>query len=88
MSNFLKQGNRKASKAKNKLAKKHGIEFYKLLAKIDELAVELVTHKEDVTEDNIQQLAVDYFGRELDDMEKMLVLSKIDDYKERAIGKD
>lgn len=84
MSNFLKQGNRTASKGKRKLLKKHTKGFYQLLAKMDILANEFILHEEVVTEDNIQELSVSYFGRELDDMEKMLVLSKLDNYKTRT----
>lgn len=80
MSNFLKRGNRQASKSKQKLLKKHQKEFYKILGRMDDLANEFILHEESVTEDNIQQLSLDYLGRELDAMEQMLVLSKIDNF--------
>ena len=81
MSNFLKRGKRQSSKAKQKLLKKHQKEFYKILSKMDDLANEFILHEETVTEENIQELAVDYFGRELDAMEQMIILSKLDNYK-------
>jgi hypothetical protein len=80
MSNFLKQGNRKAYKVEKKSLRKHTMAFYKIMNQMNTLALKLVEKEYDVTEDNIQKLALDNYGRELDDMEKMLVMSKIADY--------
>lgn len=80
MSNFLKQGNRKAYKTEKKSLKKHTMAFYKIMNQMNTLALTLVKKEYEVTEDNIQKLALDNYGRELDDMEKMLVMSKIADY--------
>ena len=81
MSNFLKQGNRKASKHKRKLIRRHTKEFYKILDMMNKFAIDLLKNEETVSEDNIQELSVKYIGREIDNMEKMIILSKLEDFK-------
>lgn len=76
MSNLLRKGKR----IQEKKYKYHNKQFWKILAKMNKLTMDLVVNKEEVTEDNIQELAIKYIKRELDDMEKMIVLSKLTDF--------
>lgn len=48
---------------------------------MNKFAIDLLKNEETVSEDNIQELSVKYIGREIDNMEKMIILSKLEDFK-------
>jgi hypothetical protein len=79
MSNKLKQGYRKNVIEKSKTVKKHIKAFYGILGEMEFLANEINTLHPTVefTEENINEYAQPIYGRELDGMEKFLVLGKI-----------
>lgn len=76
MSNFLKKGLRKEKVYKDKLTTKHIKSFYRIMGEMDEVAKQLDSSIE-YTEENINEYVNPIFGRDLDNMEKMLVLGKI-----------
>lgn len=74
---FLKQGYRKEKHLKAKKTKKHLNEFYKILHQLDLIAKEMKLHDEEVTEDNIEEIASNYTDRKIGKYEKMILLSKM-----------
>jgi hypothetical protein len=76
---MLKQGYRKATIEKSKVVKKHVKAFYGILGEMEFLANEINTIHPTVefTEENINEYAQPIYGRDLDGMEKFLVLGKI-----------
>jgi hypothetical protein len=84
MSSFAKQGLRQSNVLKNKTTNKHVKAFYRILSEMDVLAKQLDPTLE-YTEDNINEYTLPIYGRELDGMEKMLVLGKLHYGKERSI---
>lgn len=88
MSNFLKQGSRKNKIAK---AKKHKKEFYILLGKIQELAEDIYETYPDIDEKNKESLGIiaeKFTGRELDNLELLLLTSKLINIKTRENEKE
>ena len=77
MNTYSKNGYRKSIVAKNKLVKKHTRGFYKTLDLINEVANELDKLNVDITEDNIDSLSRPILGRDLDSMEKLLILGRL-----------
>jgi len=77
MSNFLKQGKRKSEDYKRRNAKVHTKEFYKILDKISTIVPELLKEDIEYTEENINEYASKYFGRDIDNMEKLLLLGNL-----------
>lgn len=77
MSNFLRKGKRKSQELGKKKTKKHLKEFYKILHELDEVATEMKLHKEEVNEDNIEEIASNYTYRKIGKYEKMILLSKM-----------
>lgn len=83
MSNFLKQGQRQAKLVQNKETKKHVKAFYNILGEMQIVANKL-DPSIDYNEDNINEYVVPIYGRELDSMEKFLVLGKLHHAKEAS----
>ena len=81
MSSFLNQGNRVAKVLEKKKVKRHIKEFYKTLSKLDVVANELKELDIEVTEDNIEVEASKVLGRNIDSMEKFLLLGKLSIYE-------
>ena len=74
----MKQGARQTKLQENKKVKQHIKAFYSIMGEMESLSQELLRIHTDVTftEDNIQGYVEPIFGRELDNMEKFLVLGK------------
>lgn len=81
MSSYLKNGLRQAKLAERKKTKAHVKAFYKILGEMDVVAKQLDPTLE-YTEENIDSYVNPIMGRNLDSMEKMLVLGKLHYAKE------
>lgn len=77
----MKSGLRKVTVAEKKKTKKHIKGFYRILGEMDILAKQLDCSLE-YTEENINKYTLPIYGRELDSMEKTLVLGKLHHAKE------
>jgi len=77
MATYTKNGLRKV-KVQDKLkVKKQVKEFYTRVRQIDKIAEYLNTLEDKVTADNIDSIVPELIGRELDSLEKTLILSKL-----------
>lgn len=76
---FMKKGFREHKLFERKKVKNHTKEFYKILGRVKNIAVELrEEHPElEFTEENIQEYASPKLGRELDSMEQFLLLGNL-----------
>lgn len=81
MSSYLKNGQRQAKLAERKKTKAHVKAFYQILSKMDVVAKQLDPMLE-YTEENINDYVKPIYGRDLDGMEKMLILGKLFHAKE------
>jgi len=81
MSSYLKNGQRQAKLADRKKTKKHIKAFYQIMGKMDVIAKQLNPTLE-YNEDNVNDYVKPIFGRDLDSMEKFLVLGKLNTAKE------
>ena len=81
MSSYLKNGLRQAKLAERKKTKAHVKAFYKILGEMDVVAKQLDPTLE-YTEENINSYVNPIIGRDLDSMEKFLVLGKLHTAKE------
>jgi hypothetical protein len=72
----MKQGLRQMKVAKDKETKKHIKGFYNIMGRMEEIARELDPSIE-YTEENIDDYVRPMLGRDLDSMEKFLVLGKM-----------
>jgi len=81
MSSYLKNGQRQAKLAERKKTKAHVKAFYNILGQMDVVAKQLDPTLE-YNEDNINEYVNPIIGRDLDSMEKMLVLGKLHYAKE------
>lgn len=90
MSNLLRRGKRQLKKANDKYAKTHMKGFYQRLEALNEVALEMFKKEEldDITEDNIVEFAADYTDMTIESLEKKILLSKLDDYKNRVKQRD
>lgn len=77
----MKQGLRKTKLVERKKTKEHVKGFYKILGEMDLLSKQLDPSIE-YTEETINEYANPIYGRDLDSMEKMLVLGKLHYAKE------
>ena len=77
----MKQGLRQMKVAEDKKVKKHVKAFYSIMHTMEEISKELDPTLE-YNEDNINDYVKPMLGRDLDSMEKFLVLSKILNKKE------
>ncbi len=76
MSNFSKQGFRQHKIENNKKVKKHLKAFYSILGDMDILSKQLDSNIE-YNEDNINDYVNPIYGRDLDSMEKFVLLGKL-----------
>jgi hypothetical protein len=76
MSNFMKKGQRQMKVANDKKVKQHIKSFYKIIGIMDEVANKL-DPSIDYNEDNINDYVKPLLGRDLDAMEKFLILGKV-----------
>jgi len=81
MSSFASVGLRQAKLAERKKTKAHMKAFYKILGEMDVVAKQLDPFIE-YNEENINEYVVPIYGRELDSMEKFVVLGKMHQLKE------
>ena len=77
MHTFNKSGIRKKNVLDKLSTKKQVKQFYIKLRQINELSDYLKTLEEPVTEDNIGSIVPELIGRDLDSMEKSLILSRL-----------
>ena len=77
MHTFTKNGSRKANVLDKLSTKKQVKTFYTKLRQINELSDYLKTLEEPITEDNIDSIVPDLIGRDLDSMEKSLILRNL-----------
>lgn len=79
MSSFSKQGYRENKLQDNKKVKKHIKSFYSIMGQMEEVASDIKSKYPDMefTEENIDEYANPLMGRDLDSMEKFLVLGKL-----------
>lgn len=77
MHTYSKNGLRKANVLDKLKTKKQVKQFYTKLRQINELSDYLKTLEEPVTEDNINSIVSELIGRDLDSLEKSLILSKL-----------
>lgn len=77
MQTFTKNGLRKKNVLDKLNTKKQVKTFYTKLRQINELSDYLKTLEDKVTEDNIDSIVPELIGRDLDSMEKSLILSRL-----------
>ena len=77
MHTFNKSGIRKKNVLDKLKVKKQVKTFYTKLKQINDLADYLKTLEEPVSEDNIDSIVPDLIGRDLDSMEKILILNRL-----------
>jgi len=76
MSTYSKNGLRQVKLAEKKKTKAHVKSFYQIIGKIDDIYNQLDKTIE-YTEDNINDYTKPILGRDLDSMEKFMVLGKL-----------
>lgn len=86
MSSFMKQGQRQMKVATNKKTKAHVKAFYKIMHDMEEIS-KFLDPSIEYNEENINEHVLPLYGRELDAMEKFLVLGKLHSHKEDLNGK-
>ena len=77
MHTYSKSGIRKKNVLDKLSTKKQVKQFYTKLRQINELSDYLKTLEDKVTEDNIDSIVPDLIGRDLDSMEKSLILARL-----------
>ena len=77
MHTYNKSGIRKKNVLDKLKTKKQVKQFYIKLRQINELSDYLKTLEEPITEDNIDSIVPDLIGRDLDSMEKSLILNRL-----------
>ena len=82
MHTYNKSGIRKKNVLDKLNTKKQVKTFYTKLRQINELSDYLKTLEEPITEDNIDSIVPELIGRDLDSMEKSLILARINNGKE------
>ena len=83
MSSYMKQGLRKTKLIERKKTKAHVKAFYRIIGEMDEVVKHLDSTIE-YNEDNINEYVKPIYGRDLDNMEKMIVLGKLSYGKEKT----
>ena len=78
----MKSGLRQMKVAEDKKVKKHVKAFYSIMHTMEEISKELDPTLE-YTEDNINDYVKPMLGRDLDSMEKFLVLTKVHHAKDK-----
>ena len=82
MHTFNKSGIRKKNVLDKLSTKKQVKTFYTKLRQINELSDYLKTLEDKVTEENIDSIVPDLIGRDLDSIEKNLILNRLNNGKE------
>jgi len=77
MNTYKKNGKRQLKVTKNKLVKKHTKGFYKSLNLINDLIRYFKNNNIEVTEDNVEELSKEQLGRDIDSMEKFMLLGNL-----------
>ena len=77
MHTYSKSGIRKKNVLDKLSTKKQVKQFYIKLRQINELSDYLKTLEDKVTEDNIDSIVPELIGRDLDSMEKSLILARL-----------
>lgn len=77
MHTYSKSGIRKKNVLDKLSTKKQVKTFYTKLRQINELSDYLKTLEEPITEDNIDSIVPDLIGRDLDSIEKSLILNRL-----------
>ena len=77
MHTFNKSGIRKKNVLDKLNTKKQVKQFYTKLRQINELSDYLKTLEEPITEENIDSIVPELIGRDLDSMEKSLILARL-----------
>jgi len=83
MSSYSKNGQRQVKLAERKKTKAHVKAFYKILGEMDVIAKDLDPSLE-YNEENINEYVNPIIGRDLDSMEKFVVLGKLHHGTEQA----
>ena len=78
MHTYSKNGLRKTNVLDKLNTKKQVKQFYTKLRQINELSDYLKTLEEPVSEDNIDSIVSELIGRDLDSMEKNLILNRLE----------
>jgi len=86
MSSFNKASNRKSSVLDNNKIKKHVSAVYKIIAEVDALAIKIIELNLEVTNENINEVASDIIGRDLDSMERFLLMGKLEAHVKQSNG--
>lgn len=81
----MKSGLRQMKVAEDKKVKKHVKAFYSIMHTMEEISKELDPTLE-YTEDNINDYVKPMLGRDLDSMEKFLILGKLSNTKEPIVN--
>lgn len=81
MSNFLRKGRRKEQEVIRRVTKKHTKAFYKILGELDRVANEMKLHEEEVTKDNIVEVASNYTDIKIENLEKIVLMGKMGLYE-------
>jgi len=77
MSTYSKNGLRKVKVQDKIKVKKQVKEFYTRIKQIDEIVKYLNTLEDKITEDNVNSIVSELIGRDLDSLEKTIILSKL-----------
>ena len=85
MSSYLKNGQRQVKLAERKKQKEHIKSFYHIIGRMDEISKQLDSTLE-YTEDNINEYVNPILGRDLDSMEKFVILGKMHYGKEEIVN--
>ena len=83
MSSYMNQGLRKTKLIEKKSTKAHVKSFYKIIGEMDTVAKQLNPDLE-YDEDNINEYVNPIYGRDLDAIEKILVIGKLHHAKQPA----
>lgn len=78
MSNFMRVGKRLQDKKKAKETKQHIKAFYKIINTINTEIIPQLDKSIDYTEENINEYVSPILGRDLDNMEKFMILGKLE----------
>jgi hypothetical protein len=76
MSTYNKNGLRQVKLAEKKKTKAHLKSFYQIIGQLDDIVNQLDRSVE-YTEDNINEYTKPFLGRDLDNMEKFMILGKL-----------
>lgn len=78
MSNFMRAGKRLHDNKKSKETKQHVKAFYKIINTINTEVIPKLDLSVDYTEENIDEYVNPILGRDLDSMEKFMILGKLE----------